>query len=69
DLYFSFSNTVRDALDKLISDQELYKNQMPIHEQLLAAIERQDEQAAVYWAAQNLDKTMADLQVLLGKTY
>ncbi len=69
DLYFSFSNTVRDALDKLISDQELHKNQISIHEQLLAAIERQDEQAAVYWAAQNLDKTMEDLQVSLGTTY
>lgn len=68
DLYFSFSNTVRDALDKLISDQELYKNQISIHEQLLAAIERQDEQAAVYWTAQNLDKTMEDLQVSLGTT-
>lgn len=69
DLYFSFSNTVRDALDKLISDQELHKNQISIHEQLLAAIEQQDEQAAVYWAAQNLDKTMEDLQVSLGTTY
>lgn len=69
DLYFSFSNTVRDALDKLISDQELHKNQISIHEQLLAAIERQDEQAAVYWAAQNLDRTMEDLQVSLGTTY
>lgn len=68
DLYFSFSNTVRDALDKLISDQELHKNQISIHEQLLAAIERQDEQAAVYWAAQNLDKTMEDLQESLGAT-
>lgn len=68
DLYFSFSNTVRDALDKLISDQELHKNQISIHEQLLAAIERQDEQAAVYWAAQNLDKTMEDLQASLGAT-
>lgn len=66
DLYFSFSNTVRDALDKLISDQELYKNQISIHEQLLDAIERQDEQGAVTWAAQNLDKTMEDLQVSLG---
>ncbi|TCL37396.1 DNA-binding FadR family transcriptional regulator [Anaerospora hongkongensis] len=68
DLYFSFSNTVRDALDKLISDQELHKNQISIHEQLLAAIERQDEQAAVYWAAQNLDRTMEDLQASLGAT-
>ncbi|WP_312200342.1 FadR/GntR family transcriptional regulator [Anaerospora hongkongensis] len=68
DLYFSFSNTVRDALDKLISDQELYQNQISIHEQLLAAIAQQDEQAAVYWAAQNLDRTMEDLQASLGAT-
>lgn len=68
DLYFSFSNTVRDALDKLISDQELYQNQISIHEQLLVAIAQQDEQAAVYWAAQNLDRTMEDLQASLGAT-
>ncbi len=68
DLYFSFSNTMRDALDKLISDQELYQNQISIHEQLLAAIAQQDEQAAVYWAAQNLDRTMKDLQASLGAT-
>jgi len=66
DLYSSFSNTLRDALDKLVSDQELYINQLSIHEQLLAAIERQDEEAAVDWTAQNIDRTMEDLQVLLG---
>jgi GntR family transcriptional regulator, transcriptional repressor for pyruvate dehydrogenase complex len=65
DLYFSFSNVLRDALEKLVSDRNLYQNQIAIHEQLLGAIERQDEKAAEQWTAANLDKTMKDLQVLL----
>lgn len=65
DLYLSFSNALRDALDKLISDQDLYQNQMSIHEQLLGAIERKDGQAAEYWTAENLDRTTKKLQDLL----
>lgn len=65
DLYCSFSNAVRDALEKLISDRELYQNQIAIHEQLLEAIERKDAQAAEYWTTENLDRTMSDLQALL----
>ncbi len=65
DLYFSFSNALRDALDKLISDRELYQNQISIHEQLLDAIERKDGQAAEYWTAENLDRTTRSLEALL----
>lgn len=65
DLYLSFANVLRDALEKLLSDPELYQNQLALHEQLLAAIERKDEQAAEYWTAENLDRTMQDLQTLL----
>ncbi|WP_371381248.1 FadR/GntR family transcriptional regulator [Sporomusa aerivorans] len=65
DLYQSFSNALRDALDKLVSDRELYQNQISIHEQLLDALERKDGQAAEYWTAENLDRTMKDLQALL----
>jgi DNA-binding FadR family transcriptional regulator len=66
DLYLSFSNVLRDALGKLVSDRDLYQNQISIHQQLLDAIERKDEKAAEYWAAENLDRTMQDLQALLG---
>jgi len=65
DLYLSFSNVLRDALEKLVSDRELYQNQIAIHEQLLDAIERKDEQEAEYWTSENLNRTMKDLQILL----
>ena len=65
DLYLSFSNALRDALDKLISDRELYQNQISIHEQLLEAIERKDGQAAEYWTAENLDRTTKSIEALL----
>lgn len=65
DLYLSFSNALRDALDKLIADRELYQNQISIHEQLLDAIERKDGQAAEYWTAENLDRITKNLQALL----
>lgn len=65
DLYLSFANVLKDALEKLVSDRELYKNQISIHDQLLDALERKDEQAAEHWTAENLDRTMKDLQVLL----
>lgn len=65
DLYKSFSNVLRDALGELVSDQELYRNQISIHEQLLDAIERKDAKAAEYWTAENLNRTMKDLQALL----
>lgn len=65
DLYLSFSNVLRDALEKLVSDRQLYQNQITIHEQLLDAIERKDEQEAEYWTSENLNRTMKDLQVLL----
>ena len=65
DLYQSFSNVLRDALEKFVSDRDLYKNQISIHDQLLEAIERKDEQAAAYWTAENLNRTMQDLQALL----
>jgi DNA-binding FadR family transcriptional regulator len=65
DLYLSFSGALRSALVKLVSDRELHKNQIAIHEQLLDAIERKDGEAAVYWTAENLDRTMKDLEALL----
>lgn len=65
DLYGSFSNVLRDALYKLVTDRELYQNQIAIHEQLLEAIERKDAKAAEYWAAENIGQTTKDLQRLL----
>lgn len=65
DLYLSFSNALRDALDKLVADQELDKNQITIHEQMLDAIERKDAKAAEYWTAENIERTTKDLLTLL----
>ncbi|NPV92690.1 MAG: FadR family transcriptional regulator [Firmicutes bacterium] len=65
DLFLSFSNALGDALEKLVSDRNLFKNQISIHEQVLDAIERKDEQAAEQWTAENLDRTMKDLEELL----
>lgn len=65
DLYQGFSNVLRDALEKLVSDRDLYINQIAMHEQLLDAIERKDAQAAERWTAENINRTMKDLQELL----
>ncbi len=65
DLYLSFSNALRDALDKLVADQELHQNQIAIHEQMLAAIERKDAEEAGYWTAENIGRTTKDLLALL----
>ncbi len=65
DLYKSFSGVLRDALQSFVNDQELYKNQISIHEKILAAIAERDPEAAVYWTAQNLDATTQDLIELL----
>jgi DNA-binding FadR family transcriptional regulator len=65
DLYLSFSNVLRDALEELVSDNDLYQNQIAMHEKLLEAIERKDVKAAEYWTAENLDRTTKDLEALL----
>ncbi len=65
DLYHSFSDVLRDALDKLAADEELHQNLIEIHKQLFNAIAKKDIKAAEYWSAENIDRIMKSLQGLL----
>ncbi len=65
DLYRSFSNALKDALEKLRSDDEIYQDPIELHEKILLAIEQGDPENAVRFTQENLDKTMHDLKNVL----
>lgn len=65
DLYKSFSSALQKAMKSYVHDEELYKDQIDIHEKILKAIEDKDAEKAVYWTEKNIEITTYDLIELL----
>ncbi|MCD9024586.1 FadR/GntR family transcriptional regulator [Cohnella silvisoli] len=62
DLFRTFSSVLRDALDKLVKDQEVHDPHTQYHEKLYEAIKDKDVAAAEHWTLLNLDGMVEELK-------
>ncbi len=66
DLYVSFSNALRDGLEKLVSDPLLHDDKIALHEPLFEAIRDRDSVAARHWTTVHVDTMLAKIQKALN---